>query len=65
MAAFLTTCHTVFSEMPWPQSLPARQTHRKSLPAEIAAADPLDEAPEEDLRLAESRDDRKVPELGH
>jgi hypothetical protein len=32
MAVFLTTCHTVFSEMPWPQSLPARQTHRNNGP---------------------------------
>ena len=28
-AVFLTTCQTVFSEMPWPQGLPARQTQRK------------------------------------
>jgi GTP-binding protein HflX len=37
--------------------------------AEIAAAEPLSDeqrvGPEEDHRLAEPRDDRKVPELGH
>jgi hypothetical protein len=38
MAAFLTTCHTVFSEMPWPQSLPARQTHRNNGPLLMPAA---------------------------
>ena len=27
-AVFLTTCQTVFSEMPCPHGLPARQTHR-------------------------------------
>jgi hypothetical protein len=30
-AVFLTTCQTVFSEMPCPHSLSARQTHRNSL----------------------------------
>src|SRR6266702_5048657 len=34
-AVFLTTCQTVFSEMPCPQSLPARQTHRNSGPLSI------------------------------
>jgi hypothetical protein len=38
MAAFLTTCHTVFSETPWPQSLPARQTHRNNGPLLMPAA---------------------------
>ena len=37
-AVFLTTCQTVFSEMPCPQSLPARQTHRNSGPLSIPAA---------------------------
>jgi hypothetical protein len=36
-AVFLTTCQTVFSEMPCPQSLPARQTHRNSGPLSIPA----------------------------
>jgi hypothetical protein len=37
-AAFLTTCQTVFSEIPCPQSLPARQTHLNSGPLSITAA---------------------------
>jgi hypothetical protein len=37
-AAFLTTWLTVFSEMPCPQILPARQTHRNSGPPSITAA---------------------------
>jgi hypothetical protein len=38
VAVFLTTCQTVFSEIPCPQSLPARQTHRNSGPLSISAA---------------------------
>ena len=37
-AVFLTTCQTVLSEMPCPQSLPARQTHRNSGPLSMSAA---------------------------
>ena len=37
-AVFLTTCQTVFSEMPCPHGLPARQTHRNSGPLSIPAA---------------------------
>ncbi len=37
-AVFLTTCQIVFSEMPCPHGLPARQTHRKSGPLSIPAA---------------------------
>jgi hypothetical protein len=37
-AVFLTTCQTVFSEIPCPQSFPARQTHRNSGPLSIPAA---------------------------
>ncbi len=38
VAVFLTTCQTVFSEMPSPQILLARQTHRKRGPLSIPAA---------------------------
>ena len=38
LAYCFTTCQTNRSVTPSPQCLPARQTHRKSLPAEIAAA---------------------------
>ena len=37
-AVFLTTCQTVFSEMPSPHGLPALQTHRKRGPLTIPAA---------------------------
>lgn len=37
-AVFLTTCQIVFSEMPCPHGLPARQTHRNSGPLSIPAA---------------------------
>ena len=37
-ADFLTTCQTVFSEMPFPQGLTARQTHRKRGPLSTPAA---------------------------
>ncbi len=37
-AVFLTTCQTVFSEIPSPHGLPARQTHRKRGPLSIPAA---------------------------
>jgi len=37
-AVFFTTCQTVFSEMPRPQSLSARQTHRNNGPFSIPAA---------------------------
>jgi hypothetical protein len=36
-AAFLTTCQTVFSEIPCSLSSPARQTHRNSGPFSIPA----------------------------
>jgi hypothetical protein len=38
VAVFLTTCETVLSEMPLPQSLSARQTHRNNGPLAIPAA---------------------------
>jgi hypothetical protein len=37
-AAFLTTCQTIFSEIPSPQIFPARQTHRNNGPFSIPAA---------------------------
>jgi hypothetical protein len=37
-AVFFTTCQTVFSETPRPQSLSARQTHRNNGPLSISAA---------------------------
>jgi hypothetical protein len=37
-AVFLTTCQTVFSEIPCPHGLPARQTQRNSGPLSIPAA---------------------------
>jgi hypothetical protein len=37
-AVFLTTCQTVFSEMPSPHGLPARQTHQKRGPLSMPAA---------------------------
>jgi len=37
-AVFLTTCQTVFSEMPSPHDLPTRQTHRKRGPLSMPAA---------------------------
>ena len=38
-ATFLTTCQTVFSEIPCPHSLSVRQTHRNNGPLLIPAAD--------------------------
>ena len=37
-AVFFTTCQTVFSEVPSPHGLPARQTHRKRGPLSMPAS---------------------------
>src|SRR5213594_550269 len=37
-ACILTTCHTTFSVIPSPHTVPERHTHRKNLPVLILAA---------------------------